>query len=45
MSFVVAGGVLLFALVVGIIILGETSIRGQQRARRDAPPLDAWWWW
>jgi hypothetical protein len=44
MSFIVAGCVLLLALLVGIVILGEAGVRGRQKARRDVPHFHAWWW-
>jgi len=44
MSFLVAASALLVALLVGIVILGEAGIGGRQKARRDTPPFDAWWW-
>jgi hypothetical protein len=44
MSFIVAGGVLLLALLVGIVILDDAGVRGRQKARRDVPPFDAWRW-
>jgi hypothetical protein len=41
MSFIVAGGVLLLALLVGAVLDG-TGDRKRQRDRRDIPPFDAW---
>jgi hypothetical protein len=41
MSFLVAGGVLLLALLVGIV-LDDVSVARRQNARRDVPPSDAW---
>jgi hypothetical protein len=41
MSFLVAGGVLLLALLVGIV-LDDISVSRRQNARRDVPPYDAW---
>jgi hypothetical protein len=41
MSFIVAGGVLLLALLAGIVLDG-IGVRRQQKARRDIPPFDAW---
>lgn len=43
MSFIVAGCVLLLALLVGIAILGEVGLGGRYKARRDVPPFDGWW--
>jgi hypothetical protein len=44
MSFIVAGCVLLLALLAGIAILGEAGLRGRSKARRGVPPFEAWWW-
>ncbi len=41
MSFIVAGGVLLLALLVGIVV-DEIDVRRQQKERRDIPPYDVW---
>jgi hypothetical protein len=41
MSFIVAGGVLLLALLAGIVLDG-IGLRKQRKARRDIPPFDAW---
>jgi hypothetical protein len=41
MSFIVAGGVLLLALLVGVVLDGA-GVRKRQRDRRDFPPFDAW---
>jgi hypothetical protein len=41
MSFIVAGGVLLLALLVGIVVDG-IDVRRRQKERRDIPPYDAW---
>jgi hypothetical protein len=41
MSFIVAGGVLLLALLVGVVLDG-TGDRKPHRDRRDIPPFDAW---
>jgi hypothetical protein len=44
MCFVIAGCVLLLALLAGIVILGEAGVRGRPKTRRDEPHLDSWWW-
>jgi hypothetical protein len=41
MSFIVAGCVLLLALLAGIVLDG-IGVRRPQKARRDVPPFDAW---
>jgi hypothetical protein len=41
MSFIVAGGVLLLALLAGIVLDG-VGVRRRQKERRDIPPFDAW---
>jgi hypothetical protein len=41
MSFVVAGGVLLLALLAGVVLDG-VGVRRRQKGRRDIPPFDAW---
>jgi len=41
MSFIVAGCVLLLALLIGIVP-GDISTRRRQKARSDVPPFDAW---
>lgn len=41
MSFIVAGGVLLLALLLGIVLDG-IDVRRRQKERRDVPPFDAW---
>ncbi len=40
MSFIVAGGVLLLALLAGIVLDG-VGVRRRQKGRRDIPPFDA----
>jgi hypothetical protein len=42
MSFVIAWGGLLLALLVGIV-LDDISVRRQQKERRDVSPFDPWW--
>lgn len=41
MSFIVAGGVLLLALLASIVLDGIGG-RRRQKERRDIPPFDAW---
>ncbi|MEA2775568.1 MAG: hypothetical protein QOF90_974 [Acetobacteraceae bacterium] len=41
MSFIIGGGVLLLALLVGIVLDG-IGVSRQRRARRDVPHFDAW---
>jgi hypothetical protein len=41
MSFIVAGGVLLLALLAGIV-LDNIGVRRRRNAQRDVPPFDAW---
>jgi hypothetical protein len=41
MSFIVAGSVLLLALLAGIV-LDDIGVRRGQEARRDVPSFDAW---
>jgi len=41
MSFIMAGGVLLLALLVGIVF-DRTDVAGQRPARRDVSNLDPW---
>jgi hypothetical protein len=41
MSFIVAGGVLLLALLAGVVLDG-IGVSRRQKERRDIPPFDAW---
>ena len=41
MSFIVAGGVLLLALLPSIVLDG-IDVRRRQKERGDIPPFDAW---
>jgi hypothetical protein len=41
MSFIIGGGVLLLALLAGIVLDGIGASR-QRRDRRDVPHFDAW---
>jgi hypothetical protein len=41
MSFIVAGGVLLLALIAGIVLEG-IGVRRRQQARLDVPSFDTW---
>jgi hypothetical protein len=41
MSFIVAGCVLLLALLFGVV-LDDIDVKRRPKARRDVPPVDAW---
>jgi hypothetical protein len=42
MTFVIAWGGLLLAVLAGIV-LDDISVRRQQNERRDVSPFDPWW--